>query len=81
MYPACRRGFPTRSAGWQPGCAPVYTDHDEVLFDAIRPVILNGIEDIGTHMAVAGSRTRVAEDTRSPRPLVVLKSTFANGVS
>jgi hypothetical protein len=26
----------------------LYTDQDEVLFDATRPVVLNGIEDIVT---------------------------------
>ena len=31
----------------------LYTDHDEVLFDAMRPVILNGIEDIITRPDLA----------------------------
>ncbi|WP_288048256.1 hypothetical protein [Acidiphilium sp.] len=31
----------------------LYTDHDEVLFDAARPVILNGIEDIVTRPDLA----------------------------
>ena len=31
----------------------LYTDHDEVLFDATRPVILNGIEDIVTRPDLA----------------------------
>ena len=26
----------------------LYSDQDEVLFDAVRPVILNGIEDVIT---------------------------------
>ena len=47
---ACGRGSPTRSAGLATGggfaVRQLYTDQDEVLFDAARPVILNGIEDI-----------------------------------
>jgi hypothetical protein len=31
----------------------LYTDQDEVLFDAARPVILNGIEDIVTRPDLA----------------------------
>ena len=31
----------------------LYTDQDEVLFDATRPVILNGIEDIVTRPDLA----------------------------
>jgi hypothetical protein len=27
-----------------------YSDQDEVLFDAARPLILNGIEEIGTRL-------------------------------
>src|SRR4030095_2437794 len=37
-------GFPVRQ---------LYTDQDEVLFDAARPVILNGIEDIVARPALA----------------------------
>jgi hypothetical protein len=33
----------------------LYTDQDEVLFDAARPVILNGIEDIVTRPDLAGA--------------------------
>ena len=45
----CQRAFPTRCAVLATGGAAVrrlYTDRDEVLFDAARPVILNGIEEI-----------------------------------
>jgi hypothetical protein len=37
-------GFATRQ---------LYTDHDEVLFDAMRPIILNGIEDFITQPDLA----------------------------
>src|SRR5262249_44355366 len=41
LVPLCllspRRGFATRQ---------LYSDQDEALFDAMRPIILNGIEDI-----------------------------------
>ena len=50
MCRACRRGFPIRCVGFATGggfaVRQLYTDQDEVLFDAARPVILNGIEDI-----------------------------------
>ena len=47
----------TRSAGSPPAAASryakLYTDQDAVLFDAARPVILNGIEDIVTRPDLA----------------------------
>ena len=46
----CAIGFPTRlcrlATGGGFAVRQLYTDQDEVLFDAARPVILNGIEDI-----------------------------------
>src|SRR5579872_5026268 len=55
--PACPPGFPTRSAGSPPAVAlrcdsfiPIKT---KILFDAARPVILNGIEDIVTRPDLA----------------------------
>ena len=44
------RGCLTRFAGWQAvgRLRQLYTDHDEVLFDAARPVILNSIEEVIT---------------------------------
>jgi hypothetical protein len=36
----------------------LYTDQDEILFDAVRPVILNGIEDIITRPDLADRRSR-----------------------
>jgi hypothetical protein len=57
MSRAYQRGFPTRSAGWRPAggfaVRQLYTDQDEVLFDATRPVILNGIEDVVTRPDLA----------------------------
>jgi hypothetical protein len=49
----------------------LYSDQDEVLFDAARPVILNGIEDIVTRpdladRAVFLTREPIAEERRRP---------------
>ncbi len=49
----------------------LYTDQDEVLFDAARPVILNGIEDIVTRpdladRAVFLTLEAIPEDSRRP---------------
>ena len=41
------------SAGGSFTVRALYTDHDEVLFDAVRPIILNGIEDIITRSDLA----------------------------
>jgi hypothetical protein len=49
-YRACRRGFPTHFSRLATGggfaVRQLYTDQDEVLFDAMRPCALNGIEDV-----------------------------------
>ncbi len=44
----CRQSILSRFAALGGGFAvrQLYSDQDEVLFDAARPVILNGIEDI-----------------------------------
>lgn len=49
----------------------LYTDNDEVLFDATRPIILNGIEDIVTRQDLADraiflSLAPIPEDHRRP---------------
>jgi len=49
----------------------LYTDQDEVLFDAARPVILNGIEDIVTRPDLADramflTLEPIPEDRRRP---------------
>jgi DNA polymerase I-like protein with 3'-5' exonuclease and polymerase domains len=49
----------------------LYTDQDEILFDAVRPVILNGIEDIITRPDLADraiflSLEPIPEDRRRP---------------
>ena len=47
---ACRRGSPTRlcrlATGGGFAMRQLYTDQDEVLLDATRPAILNGIEEV-----------------------------------
>jgi hypothetical protein len=57
MCRACQCGSRTRCADWPlvAGFAvrQLYTDQDEVLFEAARPVILNGIEDIVTRPDLA----------------------------
>ena len=57
MFRACRHGFPIRfcrlATGGGFAVRQLYTDQDEVLFDAARPVILNGIEDIVTRPDLA----------------------------
>jgi hypothetical protein len=49
-YRACRRGFQTHFSRLATGggfaVRQLYTDQDEVLFDAMRPCALNGIEDV-----------------------------------
>jgi len=46
-----------RFAGWRTevgfAVCQLYTDQDEVLFDAARPVIFNGIEDVVTRPDLA----------------------------
>jgi hypothetical protein len=49
----------------------LYTDQDEVLFDAVRPIILNGIEDIVTRpdladRAISLTLEPIPEDRRRP---------------
>ena len=72
---ACRLGFPTRSAGWATGggfaVRQLYTDQDEVLFNATRAVILNGIEDIVTRPDLADrsiflTLEAISEERRRP---------------
>lgn len=53
----------------------LYTDQDELLFDAARPVILNGIEDIVTRPDLADralflTLEPIAEDRRQPAALL-----------
>src|SRR5262249_44143329 len=57
----------------------LYTDQDEVLFDATRPVILNGIEDIVTRpdladRAVFLTLEPIPEDSRLPEQAVCTPS-------
>jgi len=57
----------------------LYTDHDEVLFDVTRPVILNGIEDVVTRPDLADRSLfamldPIPEERR--RPLAELWTTF-----
>jgi hypothetical protein len=56
-YRGCQHGFPTRFAALPlvagSRVRQLYTDQDEVLFDACRPAILNGIEDIVTRPDLA----------------------------
>ncbi len=57
----------------------LYTDHDEVLFDAARPVILNGIEDLVSRpdladRAVFLTLEPIPEDRR--RPEAELRAAF-----
>ena len=57
----------------------VYTDQDEVLFDAARPVILNGIEDIVTRPDLADRAVFLTLDAipeESRRPEQELWATF-----
>ena len=57
ISPPCRPGCRTRSADLASGggfaIRQLYTDQDEVLFDAARPIILNGIEDVVTRPDLA----------------------------
>ena len=46
LIPACRPGSPMHSAGSQAVAVSPHSDDDEVLFQAVRPTLLNGIEDI-----------------------------------
>lgn len=53
----------------------LYTDQDEVLFDAARPVVLNGIEDIITRPDLADraiflTLDPISEDLRQPKKLL-----------
>ena len=54
---ACDRGFLMRFAGWRAAAVSpsrqLYTDQDEMLFDAARPVIFNGIEEVITRPDLA----------------------------
>ena len=57
----------------------LYTDQDEVLFDAARPVILNGIEDIVTRPDLADRAVFLTLDAipeESRRPEQELWATF-----
>jgi hypothetical protein len=51
----------------------LFTDQDEILFAAARPVILNGIEDVITHptlpTALCARRTRPASAPMTSRGL------------
>jgi hypothetical protein len=75
MYQACRLGFLIRfcrlATGGGFAVRQFYSDQDEVLFDAARPVILNGIEEIVTRpdladRAVLLTLEPIPEERRQP---------------
>ena len=77
ICPACRPGSPMRSAGWRAAAAfavrQLYTDQDEVLFEAARPIILNGIEDVVTRpdladRAIVLTLPPISDAQRRPEP-------------
>ena len=52
----------------------LYTDDDEVLFRAARPLLVNGIEDVITRPDLA-DRARLADLALPARPVLRLKAT------
>jgi hypothetical protein len=50
ISPACHFGFLMRFVGWRAAAVfavrQLYMDDEEVLFQAARPILLNGIEDV-----------------------------------
>jgi len=77
--PWCGEAFGRRSTGDGFALRQLYTDQDEVLFDAARPVILTGIEDIVTRpdladRAVLLTLEPIPEERR--RPEAELWATF-----